>query len=192
MKGNVPRAAEATTTPGGKLPSVARYPRGAFRIAIRVPGLIPSLSTRGRPEYPAMAIGYRLSGIGRLRANDASQWSKGYEVCGDGDDVVLMPRERAPIRSYRDLEVLQRAMDLVVACYAATKTFPAEERYGLTAQIRRSAVSVPVLISTRLQYLGADIAQSLSDRVGEVRRLLSGLLRALRARRRTHPIPDTR
>src|SRR5712691_3566546 len=47
-----------------------------------------------------------------------------------------------PIRSYRDLEVWQRAMDLVVASYRATRSFPGHERFGLTAQLRRSAVSV--------------------------------------------------
>jgi four helix bundle protein len=47
-----------------------------------------------------------------------------------------------PIRGYRDLEVWQRAVDLVIEAYRVTKTFPAEERYGLTSQIRRSAVSI--------------------------------------------------
>jgi four helix bundle protein len=44
--------------------------------------------------------------------------------------------------SYRDLKVWQKAMDLTENCYRATQTFPKEERYGLIAQIRRSAVSV--------------------------------------------------
>jgi four helix bundle protein len=44
--------------------------------------------------------------------------------------------------SYRDLKVWQKAMDLTVSCYEATQAFPADERFGLTAQIRRSAVSV--------------------------------------------------
>jgi four helix bundle protein len=47
------------------------------------------------------------------------------------------------IRDYRDLLVWQRAMELVKAIYSATATFPAAEMYGLTGQIRRSAVSVP-------------------------------------------------
>ena len=46
------------------------------------------------------------------------------------------------IQSYRDLKVWQRAMELVEKCYQATRSFPAEERYGLTSQIRRSAVSI--------------------------------------------------
>jgi four helix bundle protein len=45
--------------------------------------------------------------------------------------------------SFRDLKVWRDAMDLVVDIYAVTKTFPADERFGLTAQLRRAAVSVP-------------------------------------------------
>ncbi len=37
------------------------------------------------------------------------------------------------------------AMDLAVACYKTTSTFPREETYGLTAQIRRSAVSIAAI-----------------------------------------------
>ncbi|MGA9811198.1 MAG: four helix bundle protein [Terriglobales bacterium] len=45
--------------------------------------------------------------------------------------------------SYRDLRVWQLAMELVVKVYAQTRAFPREEIYGLTSQMRRSAVSVP-------------------------------------------------
>ncbi len=47
------------------------------------------------------------------------------------------------VRSYKDLEVWQTAMALVTEIYKLTKKFPREELYGLTSQIRRSAVSVP-------------------------------------------------
>jgi four helix bundle protein len=47
------------------------------------------------------------------------------------------------VKSYRDLEVWQVSMDLAVACYAATKTFPKEEMFGLTSQIRRASTSIP-------------------------------------------------
>ncbi|HSF31161.1 MAG TPA: four helix bundle protein [Candidatus Tectomicrobia bacterium] len=47
------------------------------------------------------------------------------------------------IRDYKDLVVWQKAMELVTAIYKATNTFPKEELYGLTSQIRRAAVSVP-------------------------------------------------
>jgi four helix bundle protein len=45
--------------------------------------------------------------------------------------------------SYRDLRVWQQAMELVVGIYAETRGFPKDELYGLTAQMRRAAVSIP-------------------------------------------------
>ena len=47
------------------------------------------------------------------------------------------------VRSYCELIVWQKAMDLVQEVYAATRNFPREEIYGLTSQLRRAAVSVP-------------------------------------------------
>ncbi len=47
------------------------------------------------------------------------------------------------IQSYRDLEVWQKAMDLVTKVYEITKFFPESERFGLTTQLRRAAVSIP-------------------------------------------------
>jgi len=51
------------------------------------------------------------------------------------------------ISSYRDLIVWQQAMDLAVGVYAISKAWPTEERYGLTAQVRRAATSVPANIA---------------------------------------------
>jgi len=45
--------------------------------------------------------------------------------------------------SYRDLRVWQRSMELVVAIYNSTQSFPKQEIYGLVSQMRRAAVSVP-------------------------------------------------
>lgn len=45
--------------------------------------------------------------------------------------------------SYRELKVWQKAMELVYLIYELTRSFPKEEVYGLTAQLRRAAVSVP-------------------------------------------------
>ncbi len=47
------------------------------------------------------------------------------------------------VRDYRDLIVWQKAMDLVELLYRRTKSFPREELYGLTSQMRRAAVSIP-------------------------------------------------
>ena len=45
--------------------------------------------------------------------------------------------------SYRDLVVWQKGMDFAEAVYRATAAFPCDERFGLTAQLRRAAVAVP-------------------------------------------------
>jgi four helix bundle protein len=48
-----------------------------------------------------------------------------------------------PARSYRDLIVWQKAIDLVAEIYKATYTFPDREKYALSSQMRRAAVSIP-------------------------------------------------
>jgi four helix bundle protein len=53
----------------------------------------------------------------------------------------------SPIRSYKDLEVWQVAMDLAQACYKVTATFPREEIYAMTAQVRRAAASIAANIA---------------------------------------------
>src|SRR5258705_11947957 len=45
--------------------------------------------------------------------------------------------------SFRDLEVWQEAMQLVEEVYRLSRRFPPDERFGLTSQIRRAAVSIP-------------------------------------------------
>ena len=47
------------------------------------------------------------------------------------------------MRSHKDLEVWKRSVELVKRIYDITQSFPKEELYGLTNQIRRSAVSIP-------------------------------------------------
>jgi len=47
------------------------------------------------------------------------------------------------IRSYRELEVWQRGIELVERVYSLTATFPVKEQYGLTSQIQRAVVSIP-------------------------------------------------
>jgi four helix bundle protein len=59
------------------------------------------------------------------------------------------------IESYRDLEVWQLAMEIVVEIYRVTRVFPAEEKFGLIAQLRRGAVSIPSNIAEGRGRLGA-------------------------------------
>ncbi|MGA2674039.1 MAG: four helix bundle protein [Terracidiphilus sp.] len=47
------------------------------------------------------------------------------------------------VQSFRDLQVWQRSMELTLAIYRLSQLFPREEVFGLTAQLRRSAVSIP-------------------------------------------------
>ena|ERR1700744_4245680 len=48
-----------------------------------------------------------------------------------------------PARSFKELIVWQKAHQFVLEIYRFTRGFPAEEKFGLTSQIRRAAVSVP-------------------------------------------------
>ncbi len=114
------------------------------------------------------------------------------------------------MRDHRDLEVWQRAMDLAADIYRATEHFPPSERYGLCAQMRRAAVSIPSNIAegaarrTTRDFLAfahiargslAELetqvllairiglqldAQAWPQRMNEVGRLMNGLIRSLR------------
>lgn len=47
------------------------------------------------------------------------------------------------LESYRDLEVWRKSIEWVENIYPASRNFAPEEKFGLTAQLRRAAVSVP-------------------------------------------------
>lgn len=49
----------------------------------------------------------------------------------------------AEIRSFKDLVVWQKAMELCTNIYEISRAFPNDERFGLTSQIRRAVVSIP-------------------------------------------------
>lgn len=49
----------------------------------------------------------------------------------------------AEVRTFRDLLIWQKSMSLVTAIYKSTTSFPDSERFSLTSQIRRCAISVP-------------------------------------------------
>jgi four helix bundle protein len=51
------------------------------------------------------------------------------------------------MHNYRELKIWKRSMDFVVKIYEISANFPKEEKYGLTAQLRSCAVSVPSNIS---------------------------------------------
>lgn len=62
--------------------------------------------------------------------------------------------ERPMAKSFKDLIVWQKAHDLVLSVYAVSKSFPKEELFALTSQIRRSAVSVAANIAEGFKKKG--------------------------------------
>ena len=59
------------------------------------------------------------------------------------------------IQSYKNLDVWQLAMAIVIQIYRITRAFPAEEKFGLIAQLRRAAVAIPSNIAEGHSRLGA-------------------------------------
>jgi four helix bundle protein len=117
--------------------------------------------------------------------------------------------------AHKDLEVWKKAMDLAAQVYSLTARFPKEELYGLTSQIRRSAVSIPSNIAEgaarhsrkefihflhiasgsvaelETQLLLATLMGFISrdnplPQTEEVRKMLLGLLRSLKKKPITH------
>lgn len=66
------------------------------------------------------------------------QWNGGMVEWWNGETVNM-----DKLKSYKDLEVWKVSMDFVIDIYRITSTFPTSEKFGLTNQIRRSAVSIP-------------------------------------------------
>jgi four helix bundle protein len=122
--------------------------------------------------------------------------------------------ERSMIKSFRELQVWQKSMDLADRVYIATAKFPREELFGLSSQLRRAAVSIPsniaegraigagrflhhiriavgseaeletqIELALRRSYINAEDARAIVDSAVEVRQMLHGLHRTLKARR---------
>jgi len=51
------------------------------------------------------------------------------------------------MQDFKDLKVWQNAHEMALSVYSATRTFPTEEMYGLTSQLRRASSSVPANIA---------------------------------------------
>ncbi len=52
------------------------------------------------------------------------------------------------MKDFRELKVWEKGHQLTLAVYKATTTFPRDELYGLTSQIRRSCASIPANITS--------------------------------------------
>ncbi len=84
-------------------------------------------------------------------------------------------------RNYQDLIAWQKAMDFVETLYRATASFPKEETYVLTSQIRRAAISVPSNIAEgQGRQSPGDFARFLAVAYGSVREIETQVLIAER------------
>lgn len=85
------------------------------------------------------------------------------------------------VRNYRDLIAWQKAMDLVDLTYRITRSFPKEELYGLTSQMRRAAVSIPSNIAEgQGRRTNGEFRQALSVAHGSIRELETQVMVARR------------
>jgi len=76
---------------------------------------------------------------------------------------------RAPARSFQQLIVWQKAHQFVLGVYQLTESFPRKEIFGLTAQLRRAAISIPANIAEGFKKRGrADKARYLNIAQGSL------------------------
>ena len=83
------------------------------------------------------------------------------------------------MRNFRDYKVWDKAHRLTLAVYKATLTFPGDERFGLTSQIRRACSSIPANIAEGCGRSGdAELGRFLSIAMGSANELEYHLLLA--------------
>lgn len=88
---------------------------------------------------------------------------------------------RPDVKSYRDLVVWNRAMDLAVAAYQVSSRLPASERWRLIDQLNRAAASVPANIAEgQGRGTSKDFAQFLSIARGSLNEVETFILLAVR------------
>jgi four helix bundle protein len=91
--------------------------------------------------------------------------------------LINPTREVTLMRPHHKLDAWNEAINLVVDVYKATESFPKEERYGLTSQIRRAAVSIPANIAEGAgRYSKREFAHFLSNAQGSASELETELL----------------
>lgn len=80
-------------------------------------------------------------------------------------------------RSYKDLVVWQKGIALAKVVYQLTKNFPSEEKFGLVAQMRRAAVSVPSNIAEgQARHTTGEFIQFISHAEGSIAELDTQLI----------------
>ncbi|MBL7157985.1 MAG: four helix bundle protein [Candidatus Omnitrophica bacterium] len=85
------------------------------------------------------------------------------------------------IRSFKDLNIWKRSIELVENLYKETKFFPKKEIYGLTSQIRRSSVSIPSNIAEGFaRYHNKEYKQFLYIALGSCAELTTQIIIAVK------------
>ena|SRR3989344_7514072 len=67
------------------------------------------------------------------------------------------------IKSFKELRVWQKAHELVLLIYKLTSEFPAEEKFGLTSQLRRAAVSIASNIAEGFKRTSNKVSENFYD-----------------------------
>jgi four helix bundle protein len=80
------------------------------------------------------------------------------------------------IRDYKELIAYQKAYELVLLVYQLTESFPKEEMYGLSSQIRRAAVSIPSIIAEGFMRGSKEYVQFLKIALGSAAELETQLM----------------
>lgn len=92
------------------------------------------------------------------------------------DEISGITEQMKP-QSYKDLIVWQKAIVLARITYQLTQRFPSEEKFGLVAQMRRSAVSIPSNIAEgQARHTTGEFIQFLSHAEGSVAELDTQLI----------------
>jgi four helix bundle protein len=81
------------------------------------------------------------------------------------------------IKDFKELRIWQKGIEIVKDVYGCTKTFPREELYGLTSQMRRAAVSIPSNIAEGFKrYHNKEYSQFLRMSMGSAAELETQLV----------------
>ncbi len=119
-------------------------------------GWRPPAGQAGKPEDGPNSNQLKRSGdwgrsnyhSGKERESlDGGRFSKTAPESKKPEAVSSNEPDKKAIQNFRDLKVWQLGKEIVVETYKLTRTFPSEELYGLTSQMRRAAISIPCNVS---------------------------------------------
>ncbi len=104
-------------------------------------------------DYELLTVDYELLTVDyELLTVDYELLTVDYELSTDLSTIDCF---EVPLQRFQDLRVWQRSHLLVLEIYRLTREFPDSERFGITSQLRRAAVSVPTNIAEGCKRLGS-------------------------------------